>query len=87
VADTTAHDHRTHDHTTSETMHDVGRTIRVIVIAALVVAVVLVALDNRSDVRLGYVFGDADAPVWLAIVGAAVAGMIVGWVARHRPRN
>lgn len=66
---------------------DTGRAIRFIVVAALVAVVVAVALDNRSEVRLGYVIGDGTAPIWLVIVAAAVAGAIIGWATSHRPRR
>ena len=43
--------------------HDAAVIARFVVIAALVVGLVLLALDNRDDVRIGYVFGDANAPI------------------------
>lgn len=66
---------------------DLGRVFRLLVVAALIAAFVIVALDNRDDVRLGYVFGDVSAPAWLVIVGAGVIGMLIGWLIRHRPRS
>ncbi|MCU1397233.1 MAG: hypothetical protein JWN62_342 [Acidimicrobiales bacterium] len=66
---------------------DVGRIFRFIIITALVAVLVIVALDNRSDVRVGYAIGEADAPVWIVLVASAVAGMIIGWLIRHRPRH
>ncbi|MCU1359809.1 MAG: hypothetical protein JWN99_1098 [Ilumatobacteraceae bacterium] len=77
----------TQEHGQHHVAHDAARTIRFVIVAALILAVVLVALDNTSKVRLGYVFGDADAPVWLAIAASAVAGSIIGWAATHRPRR
>lgn len=64
-----------------------GGVVRFLVAAAVVAALVLVAVDNRRDVRLGYVVGDANAPVWVALVAAAIAGVIVAWLLRHRPRH
>lgn len=66
---------------------DAALIIRWVLIAAIVAALVLVAMDNRDDVRVGYAVGDASAPIWTVIVIAAVAGMIVGWLIRHRPRR
>ena len=66
---------------------DVGRIFRFILIAALVAVLVIVALDNRSDVRIGYAVGDASAPIWIVLVASAVAGMIIAWLARHRPHR
>ncbi|MCU1401269.1 MAG: hypothetical protein JWN62_4378 [Acidimicrobiales bacterium] len=66
---------------------DVGRIIRFILVAALVAVLVIVALDNRRDVRVGYAIGDADAPVWIVLVASAVAGIVIGWLVRHRPHR
>jgi uncharacterized integral membrane protein len=67
--------------------HDFARFIRWLFIGGIVVAVVLVAMDNRDDVRVGYAVGDAQAPIWIVIVAAAVAGIFIGWLVRHRPRS
>lgn len=67
--------------------HDAALILRWLLIAVIVVAIVLVAMDNRDDVRVGYAVGDASAPIWTVIVIAAVAGMIIGWLIRHRPRR
>ncbi len=64
---------------------DAARVVRLVLVVALVVAIVLLALDNRDDARLGYVFGDAEAPTWTVIVAAAAIGAIAGWLMRHRP--
>ena len=66
---------------------DLGRLIRLIVVAALVAVLVIVALDNRNDARIGYAIGDATVPVWFLIVASAAGGVIIGWLIRHRPRN
>ncbi|MEO7397788.1 MAG: LapA family protein [Ilumatobacteraceae bacterium] len=65
----------------------VGHIIRLLVIAAMIAALVLVALDNTDDVRIGYVFGEAMAPIWIVLIGAALAGIIIGWLVVHRPRR
>ena len=62
-------------------------TFRGLVVVALLVGLVLVALDNRDNVRVGYVFGDASAPIWIVLVLSAVAGVVIGWLIRHRPRR
>ncbi len=54
---------------------DLARTVRFLLAIGVVVALVLVGLDNRSKARIGYVFGEAQAPVWVVIVGSAIAGM------------
>jgi uncharacterized integral membrane protein len=67
--------------------HDAAKIFRWLILAAIVVAVVLVARDNRRDTRVGYAVGDVEAPIWVVIVLAGLAGMIVGWLVRHRPRH
>jgi uncharacterized integral membrane protein len=72
---------------TIDTARGVGHIIGIVVMVALVVALLLLALDNTEDVRVGYVVGDADAPLWTIVVAAAVAGVIIGWLIRHRRRS
>jgi uncharacterized integral membrane protein len=67
--------------------HDFAQLLRWLFIAAIVVALVVVAMDNRTDVRVGYAVGEAKAPIWIMMIAAAVAGIIIGWLVRHRPRN
>jgi uncharacterized integral membrane protein len=42
---------------------DNGRITRLAVAALIVVVVVAVAIDNRQEVDVGYVFGDVSAPL------------------------
>ena len=60
---------------------------RLVVIAIIVIIVVAVAIDNRDDTEVGYVFGDVSAPLWLVLLLAGLAGVIVGWLLKHRPRR
>ena len=73
------------DHAGAVHRHDFAQLVRWVFIAAIVAVVVVVAMDNRHDVRVGYAVGDAQAPIWIVIVAAAVAGMVIGWLIRHRP--
>ena len=66
---------------------DAAQLIRWIFIAAIVVVLVVVAMDNRKDVRVGYGIGDTTGPIWIVILASAVAGVIMGWLVRHRPRH
>jgi uncharacterized integral membrane protein len=66
---------------------DVVQLVRWLFVAAIVAALVAVGMDNRDDTRVGYVFGDSEAPIWIVIIAAAVGGMIIGWLIRHRPRH
>lgn len=65
----------------------VGSMLRLLVVIALLVGIVVVALDNRDQVRVGYAFGDANAPIWIVLVAAAAAGIVIGWLVRHRPHR
>ena len=75
------------EHSGAVHRHDAMRLIRWVFIAAIVVALLLVAMDNRDNVRVGYAVGDAEAPIWIVIVVAAIAGIFIGWLIRHRPRH
>jgi uncharacterized integral membrane protein len=82
-------EHTEHDGTVDRPSraHDTGVIVRFVLIAAIVVVLVLVAFDNRDDVRIGYVFGDKQAPIWIVLVAAAAAGVVIGWLLRHRTRR
>jgi len=66
---------------------DVGHVIRLIIILAVLAALVAVALDNTDDVRVGWVVGDSNGPLWIVLIAAAIGGIIIGWLLRHRPRR
>ena len=63
--------------------HDLARLLRFLIAVGFVVALVLVGFDNRSKVRIGYVIGHAQAPVWIVVVGAALAGIMIAALARR----
>ncbi len=65
---------------------DLARTFRFLLAIGVLVALVLVGFDNRSKVRIGYVVGHAQAPVWVVVVGAALAGMIITALAGRNRR-
>jgi uncharacterized integral membrane protein len=75
------------DHAGAVHRRDFAQMLRWLFIAAIVAALLLVGLDNRDDVRVGYAIGDTKAPIWIVIIAAAVGGMIIGWLIRHRPRQ
>jgi uncharacterized integral membrane protein len=60
---------------------------RIIVAIFLVAAIAVVAIDNRDDTRIGYVFGDVNAPLFVVLIAAAIAGAITGWLLAHRPHR
>jgi uncharacterized integral membrane protein len=53
----------------------------------LLAAVIAVAVDNRRTVRVGYVVGDARAPMVLVLAIAMLAGALIGWLVLHRPHH
>jgi uncharacterized integral membrane protein len=83
------HDTRTDDveYVERKEHRSVAEIVRSIVVLALLVGLVLVALDNRDDVRVGYIFGDASAPIWIVLVASAIAGVVIGWLIKHRPHR
>jgi uncharacterized integral membrane protein len=73
------------DHeTTHERRIRAGQTVRVIVWLVVLAAVVVFALVNTDEVRVDWVFDDADGPLWVVIGASAVAGAIIGFFARPR---
>lgn len=65
----------------------VGAAVRLVVVVLLLAGLVALALDNRQNVRVGWVIGDHDTPLALVVGVAAVAGAIVGWLLLHWPRH
>ncbi len=63
-----------------------GETLRLVLGLVLLAAVVAFVVDNRSDVRVGWVLGDSEAPLAFVLLITAVAGAGVGWLLMHRPR-
>ena len=66
---------------------DAAQIFRLVLVLLIVAVLVAFAVDNREDVRIGYVVGDTEAPVWIVLVAAAICGVIIGWLLRHRPRQ
>jgi len=66
---------------------DLAGIVRLVVVVALIIAFVLVAMDNREDVRVGYAIGEAIAPGWLVILLSAIGGLVIGWMLRLRSRR
>ncbi len=64
---------------------DSAQIVRWVIVAVIVVAIVALALDNRHDVRLGFVFGDGNAPAWIVVIASGIGGIVIGWLIKHRP--
>ncbi len=63
------------------------QTFRLATIAVIIAAAAALAIDNRESVRLGYVFGEREAPLVIALVVAFVLGAIVSWLSSRRQRG
>ena len=74
-------------HSAAVHRHDASVLVRWIVAAAFVLALILVGLDNRDKVRIGYVTGQAHAPIWIVVLGSAFAGLIIGLLLRRGRRT
>ena len=62
-----------------------SRTIRIVIAALIVAVIIVVAIDNSESVEVGYVIGETEAPVWVVLVAAGIAGVVIGWLIKHRP--
>jgi uncharacterized integral membrane protein len=60
---------------------------RIVVAVVLIAIIAAVAIDNSDDTRIGYVFGDVNAPLFVVLIAAAIVGAIVGWLLLHRPHR
>jgi len=62
-----------------------SRTFRIVIAAIIVALIIAVAVDNSESVEVGYVIGETNAPVWAMLVAAGIAGVMIGWLIKHRP--
>ena len=45
---------------------------RIVVAAVLIAVIAAVAIDNIDDTRIGFVFGDVSAPLFVVLILAAI---------------
>ena len=64
-----------------------GRAVRLVLAVVIVALLIAVVVDNRQEVEIGYVVDQTSAPLWIVLVAAGVAGVIIGWLVKHRPRH
>ena len=60
---------------------------RIVVALVLIAVIAAVAIDNSDDTRIGFVFGDVSAPLFVVLILAAIVGALIGWLLLHRPRR
>jgi uncharacterized integral membrane protein len=63
------------------------QTLRLTMIALVLCAAAALAIDNRGSVTLGYVVGEREAPLVIALVVAFVLGVVVTWLSTRRGRG
>jgi uncharacterized integral membrane protein len=63
-----------------------GQTVRVVIwLVVLAVLIVLAAL-NTDKVSVDWAFDTTDVPLWIVIGLSALAGVVIGYLARARHR-
>ncbi len=63
------------------------RKLRIGLGAALVLLVLVFALQNNEQVSVAFLFWHVSMPRSLLLMLPFVAGVGVGWILRHRPRG
>ncbi|HUR03762.1 MAG TPA: LapA family protein [Nonomuraea sp.] len=58
--------------------------VHIVVALALVAAIAALALDNRQEVTVSWLFGDATMPLYQLFVGTFAVGVVVGFLLRMR---
>jgi uncharacterized integral membrane protein len=74
-----------HEHV--EEPRSVLDTARLVLAGVVALLLVAFAIDNRHDTRVGYLFGETEAPMIVVLVVAAVAGALVGALLRSGQRR
>lgn len=72
------------DETTHERSIRARQTIRLVVWLVFAGLLVFVAAINTQEVDVDWAVGDADMPLWVVIAGSALAGSVIGYIARWR---
>lgn len=57
------------------------------IVLALVAGIAALALDNRQDVQVGWVLGDATMPLYQLFVATFMVGILAGLIARARRQH
>ena len=67
--------------------HSKPHTVRLVLVGVLLAVVVAVAVDNRQDAKVGFLFGDVRAPLIVVVLCATVLGVAIGWLLSRRSRR
>ena len=76
--------HSKSDADTQPARRGAGDILHIVVVVALVAGIVALAVDNRQEVTVGWVFGDGSLPLYLLFVGTFVVGILVGFLLNAR---
>jgi len=58
---------------------------RLVLGAVLVVLLVVFTFENRAETRIRFIIPEVTAPLWVALLGAALIGAVAGaLLSRHR---
>lgn len=64
---------------------DASRTLQGVIAGGVLVVLIALAVDNRDEVNVSWVFGEGNVSLALVVAASAVAGALVGWLILHRP--
>jgi len=70
-----------------QTRTDRANVVRLVAILAVLIVVIALVLDNTKKVKIGYVFGDAETPLFFLILLTLALGVVLDrlWIwFRHR---
>jgi uncharacterized integral membrane protein len=70
----------------AETRVRAGRTVRVVIWLVVLAALVVFGTLNTDKVNVDWAFDTTDAALWLVIAVSAIAGVVIGYLARPRRR-
>jgi uncharacterized integral membrane protein len=63
-----------------------SQTVRVVIWLVVLAVIVVLAALNTDKVKVDWAFDTTDLPLWLVIGVSAVAGFVIGNLARPRHR-
>jgi uncharacterized integral membrane protein len=66
-----------------------GRNIspKFVIAVILVVIVIVLAVVNSKKVKVDFVVADVTLPLFVVIVGAAIVGLVIGYVIGRREKD